>query len=312
MPRSRISFILLGALLLSLAAAAAGLLLTPKHPGSVEAARCAPVGIVHDCRRDRTTPTPTGTPTATATPSVTSTPTAVFTATPTNTPCSGSCPPTNTPTITPSPTTTCPAVPSCVAQQTCEAAPGGCTPTNTPTPSDTPTIAPTPCGGACPPTITPTMTPTPCSGGCAATATPTPLFQLGVDANETSPGVVRVEFFIRDTGGGPYEAAQWDLDYPEGLVHLATFLPAPGAPADCNGTDDNGSRLLATCDFPGDTNGISQYGTMFIATFVCLQSGYEQIEPSASSFVRSSGAPVNIVTLPLTIICSQPVTPVAG
>src|SRR5436309_291475 len=125
MTNSRIGFVFLAAMLLALSATLAGLYVSPREPASTEAARCAPVGVVHDCRKDRTTPTVTATPT-------------------------------DPPTITP-------------------------TPTDTPTPSDTPT---------------------PCSGTCSPTATPTPLFQLGADASETSAGVVQVDFFIRDTGGG--------------------------------------------------------------------------------------------------------------
>src|SRR5436309_1889595 len=101
---SRTTFVFLAAMLLALSATLAGLYISPREPAATEAARCAPVGVVHDCRKDRTTPTVT--PTVTATPTATVTGTPIASATPTATPCVVSCPPTNTPTNTSTVTTT--------------------------------------------------------------------------------------------------------------------------------------------------------------------------------------------------------------
>src|SRR5438477_2082259 len=75
MTKRRIGFVFLAAMLLALSATLAGLYLSPRQPSSSEAARCAPVGVVHDCRKDRSTPTSTGTPPIAATAIPTSTPT---------------------------------------------------------------------------------------------------------------------------------------------------------------------------------------------------------------------------------------------
>jgi hypothetical protein len=183
-----------------------------------------------------------------------------------------------------------------------------------PSPACVPSATPTPF--TCPPNPTEaciTLTPTP-----TVTHTPTssvPLYDLGVAAQTQADNTVTVAAYILSTGGGPYQAVQWFVDYPEAQVNLLSIERASPAPEVCNLTNDDGTRALLGCiDIGGGE--MSYFGDAYIMTFECEVNAavtflINTATDSTSAVFDFVGVPHRITTTDATVGCGTDIsTPV--
>jgi hypothetical protein len=148
------------------------------------------------------------------------------------------------------------------------------------------------------------------------THTPTssvPLYELGVAAQTQGNNTVTVAAYILSTGGGPYEAVQWHVDYPEAQVNLLSIEKASPAPDSCSAEHDDGSRVLLGCIQIGGGE-ISYFGDAYVMTFACEVDAAvtfrvrTDVGAGPSSVFDALGATYPITTTDATVGCGTDIS----
>jgi hypothetical protein len=101
-------------------------------------------------------------------------------------------------------------------------------------------------------------------------------YSMEVSVNETSVpvGGQFTAYASVHHSAGPYEGAQWNIDYDEMILDAGTIVLDPAASGACGASSkhDNGSRVLLACLNTSGPN-ITYSGTVFRVQFRCVDEG---------------------------------------